>query len=337
MLDVFLCASPPSPPPSYTACTAVISPIAFVPNDELFPLTPRPTLLLPFDAESPVVRASSFWPTSPLTPLADTPPPRSRRGVAKQRTLRSSRLILPASSPSPSPARSPSPDVDIAPIFTTRTFPGHTVPQSPLFPLLYRRFPVSSFYAPSPSSSPLTLFNPSHPGGTYNPPRSPLDLYTPRFVRGKGATKHGLCPICIEPRARGGSSRRLWLAMKFSAFKCYHMQYYHGISAATQRPFSPPLAFRITPRPNPAKHERTSIREAKCHKCARWVPVEGIKDVEPKVRCLLPPSSSSRVTPPQVKELFWWKHAAACHGHSSIDAPHDVYEHDSVYAVVSQL
>ncbi|KAG6870183.1 hypothetical protein C0993_005027, partial [Termitomyces sp. T159_Od127] len=60
------------------------------------------------------------------------------------------------------------------------------------------------------------------------------------------------------------------------------MQYYHGISAATQRPFSPPLAFRLTPRPNPAKHERPAIREAKCHKCARWVPVEGVKDVQPK-------------------------------------------------------
>ncbi|KAG6891888.1 hypothetical protein C0992_003052, partial [Termitomyces sp. T32_za158] len=60
------------------------------------------------------------------------------------------------------------------------------------------------------------------------------------------------------------------------------MQYYHGISAATQRPYAPPRAFRLTQRPNPAKHERTAIREALCHKCARWVPLEGIKDVQPK-------------------------------------------------------
>ncbi|KAG6887706.1 hypothetical protein C0992_011132, partial [Termitomyces sp. T32_za158] len=64
----------------------------------------------------------------------------------------------------------------------------------------------------------------------------------------------------------------------------YHMQYYHGISAATQRPYAPPRAFRVTQRPNAAKHERTAIREALCHKCARWVPLEGIKDVQPKVR-----------------------------------------------------
>ncbi|KAH0580315.1 hypothetical protein H2248_001823 [Termitomyces sp. 'cryptogamus'] len=194
-MDVFLCTSPPTPP-SYSASTAVLSPPSFAAADPF----PRPLPPLPFEPESPVVRAASrpACALSPLTPLPDTPP---------RRTLRSSRL------PAPPPSRSPSPD---SALFTTRTFP---FPQSPLFPLLYRRFPVSSFYAPSPADSPLTLFNPSHPGGCYNPPRSPLDLYTPRFVRGKGPAKHGLCPICIEPRARGGASRRVWLAMKFSAFK----------------------------------------------------------------------------------------------------------------------
>lgn len=58
-----------------------------------------------------------------------------------------------------------------------------------------------------------------HPGGIYNPPRDPRDLYTPRFVKGKGRTKVGLCPICIESPSRGGRGQKLWLSMKFSAFK----------------------------------------------------------------------------------------------------------------------
>ncbi|KAG6883401.1 hypothetical protein C0992_008823 [Termitomyces sp. T32_za158] len=116
MLDVFLYDTPPSPPPS-SASPPLLSPIAFQPPDDLFPRTPRP---LPFDAESPVVRADRPGLLSPLTPLP-TSPPRKRCRLA-------------ASSPPP--------------IFSARNFPA----QSPLFPLLYRRFPASSFYAPSPSS-----------------------------------------------------------------------------------------------------------------------------------------------------------------------------------------
>jgi hypothetical protein len=67
--------------------------------------------------------------------------------------------------------------------------------------------------------SPCSLFDVLHPGGTYNPPRSPFDLYTPRFVKGKGTEKVGLCPICVEIPKRGGEGKKLWLAMKFSAFK----------------------------------------------------------------------------------------------------------------------
>jgi hypothetical protein len=29
----------------------------------------------------------------------------------------------------------------------------------------------------------------------------------------------GLCPICIEAPERGGEGKKLWLSMKFSAFK----------------------------------------------------------------------------------------------------------------------
>jgi len=86
-----------------------------------------------------------------------------------------------------------------------------------------------------------------HPGANYNPPWAPLDLYPPRFVKGKGVEKVGLCPIYLEFHERGGEKKKLWLAMNFSAFRfsvfmffdffslliffidvSYHMQYAHG-------------------------------------------------------------------------------------------------------------
>lgn len=56
-----------------------------------------------------------------------------------------------------------------------------------------------------------------------------------------------------------------------------------GIAASTSRPFSPPIAFRITPRQRPGKLERTQMLEGQCHRCVRWVPVQGVKDAEAKV------------------------------------------------------
>ena len=167
-------------------------------------------------------------------------------------------------------------------------------------------------------------------------PRGSLDLYTPRFVKGRGTEKVGMCPICVEPAERGGENKKLWFAMKFSAFKWYvlcsclvavlirwyssaviyfsfslvvanHLQLPHairawslslsstdienansfddavGISASTGRPFSPPTSFRLIERPKPGKNEKTHIQQGKCHKCDKWVAVEGIKDLESKV------------------------------------------------------
>ena len=96
------------------------------------------------------------------------------------------------------------------------------------------------------------------------------------------------------------------------------MQYYHGISATTGRPFSPPTAFRTVARVNPSKHEKTRIVEGKCHKCKKWVAVEGVKDVEAKVR-----------------EIFWWKHAAGCHQGDVLEGECDVFVEDAVWAVVA--
>ncbi|TFK27101.1 hypothetical protein FA15DRAFT_587096, partial [Coprinopsis marcescibilis] len=158
-----------------------------------------------------------------------------------------------------------------------------------------------------------------HPGGTYNTPRTPFDLYTPRFVKGKGAGKVGLCPICVERSQRGGEGKKVWLAMKFSAFN-YHMQYAHGISSTTGLPFSPPLAFRIAPRPNSSKNEKQKIEQGRCHKCLKWVAVEGIKTMTCKV-----------------KELFWWKHAASCHKKSIVKGEGDPFEDDDVFKRLVEL
>lgn len=62
------------------------------------------------------------------------------------------------------------------------------------------------------------------------------------------------------------------------------MQYAHGISPTTALPFSPPIAFRKSPRKPNHKNEKAEILEGLCHRCNEWAPVEGVKCVEAKVR-----------------------------------------------------
>ncbi len=88
--------------------------------------------------------------------------------------------------------------------------------------------------------------------------------------------------------------------LSLRVYDSYHMQYFHGMSylsspvtvaeciasgiaASTARPFSPPIAFRTTPRQRPGKHERTQMLEGQCHRCMRWAPVQGVKDGDAKV------------------------------------------------------
>lgn len=97
-----------------------------------------------------------------------------------------------------------------------RTFP-QGVHKHPAFPLLYRKFPLCGYVDPQ-GTHRLTPPGPL-PGGHFNAPRSVEDLYTPRFVRGIGRDKAGLCPICYESKERGGAGKADWLSMKFSAFK----------------------------------------------------------------------------------------------------------------------
>lgn len=174
-----------------------------------------------------------------------------------------------------------------------RTLPPH-IEINLEFPRFYTQF-----------TRPSSDTNPSgRDGRVYNVPRSSMDLYTPRWTKGVGDSKVGLCPICIP---------ETWFKMKVSAF-WYHMNFYHGISPKGQ-PYSPPLEFRRTEH-KPKKSTcgrvmvasgavnpviRTVFVEGKCHKCNKWIKLEG------------PREGSVNVA-----EIYWWKHASSCHKGSRI-------------------
>ncbi|GJE94021.1 DUF4451 domain-containing protein [Phanerochaete sordida] len=196
--------------------------------------------------------------------------------------------------------------------FALRTLPSH-VTKHARFPLFYRAFAVPSYGVELPSFEARPETAHALGGAVANAPRGPLDLYTPRWVRGKGGAKVGMCPVCIEPPERGGIGRKIWLYTKFSAYKCYHMQYAHGISSSG-KPFSPPVAFKHLTRPACGRQEKARILQGRCHACSKWVNVEGVKDVEVKV-----------------PEIFWWKHASKCHDGSNIAGEGGCYVENDVW------
>ncbi|EUC56842.1 DUF4451 domain protein [Rhizoctonia solani AG-3 Rhs1AP] len=198
-----------------------------------------------------------------------------------------------------------------------RTFP-EDLPIHESYPRWYRRNPVSAYFLDDDPARSFVLGEAASakPVPGWTPNAAPyFNLYTPRFVHGKSIGKVGLCTICVEPVWRGGEGRNVVLNTKISQYN-YHMQYYHGISPKTGLPFSPPIAFRQTERkPSRIKcREREVVEEGKCHACEKWIPIETITMADVLVR-----------------ELFWWKHAACCHGTDRLAGDNNPYIEDNVY------
>ncbi|GAA5834252.1 hypothetical protein JCM9279_004257 [Rhodotorula babjevae] len=156
------------------------------------------------------------------------------------------------------------------------------------------------------------------PDAKWNKGGEPLNLYWPRFVKGNADEKCGLCPICAEPKERGGEGEQKWLKLKNSSY-VYHMSYTHGLSNLTGLPFSPPVEMRTVTLPPSTKDQRAQMVEGKCHKCNDWIKLLSVKNID----AIVP-------------ELIWWKHAKKCHGQSQIEGEGLPYQQDEVYALILQ-
>ncbi|KAM0756653.1 hypothetical protein T439DRAFT_376808 [Meredithblackwellia eburnea MCA 4105] len=209
---------------------------------------------------------------------------------------------------------------------TERTFPS-SVPIIPSLHRLYRTFPVPSSFLDSTPHSQLASLRGLHcwapsqdeePEAVRNAGVGFLDLYGPRWSKGTRDEKVGLCPICVEPVARGGEGDEKWLHLRNSSY-LYHMNHHHGVSKATGLPFSPPKSARTVPQ-DARRGYRDSMLEGLCHNCEDWIPLLTAKQVETAI-----------------PELIWWKHAKACHGSSRLEGDTDVFVQDEFFRIVLEL
>ncbi|KAI8326213.1 hypothetical protein GQ54DRAFT_336821 [Martensiomyces pterosporus] len=116
-----------------------------------------------------------------------------------------------------------------------------------------------------------------------NATRGTYDMYTPRWIRGIGKGKEGLCPACFD------DGKFVWRRMKCSAY-WYHLNYFHGISSLTGRPFPKPESKRTVQDSSGRQRD-----QGLCHICDKWVYID-----------------SSRKVQINVPEIYWWKHVQAC-------------------------
>lgn len=205
-----------------------------------------------------------------------------------------------------------------------RIFPPDIPILSAVFPRLYMRYRVPStlpkdLHAAIFGKDGLTFDGPlqtlaergSKTLGRWNEPSSPLDLYTPRWVRGAGDNKEGMCTICYEQTP---SEARFWRT-KTSQYN-YHLINQHGISPHTHRPFDPPIGFRDRIVKNASTGQRKIMIQAQCHACKKFIDMQ-----------------SSRLGTVKVPEIYWWKHANVCHrGKPAIDATDGIFVEDQVSA-----
>ena len=132
--------------------------------------------------------------------------------------------------------------------------------------------------------------------------RSAEDLYSPATVRGAGYLKEGLCPLCSEAA---------WFKIKQSAY-WYHMNFTHGISAMTGRPYETPAQYQINPLcnavtcksrgpPQPCKEVQV---EGLCSRCDEWISI------------IVIPKHMSKIPFKTLDHYAWFKHAQKCHQRS---------------------
>lgn len=89
----------------------------------------------------------------------------------------------------------------------------------------------------------------------FQSPRFPADMYTPQWTRGSGIEREGRCSICCPP---------IWLRLKQSAY-WYHMNFVHGISSTSGKPYPEPETYRFT-----STHGELVRCEGWCLECKAW-------------------------------------------------------------------
>lgn len=119
--------------------------------------------------------------------------------------------------------------------------------------------------------------------------RTDDDNYSPVWIRGRGVDREGLCPLCIPS---------VWLKIKQSAY-WYHMNFYHGICAATGRPYKRPINYRF----NYEERNCKRVVEGHCGTCLQWVQLASDFDG----------STETRDIEEKINFTTWYKHAQKCH------------------------
>lgn len=123
------------------------------------------------------------------------------------------------------------------------------------------------------------------------------DLYTPRFIRRScqgevGSYRMGFCSLCSASELEGESGG--WYSPKRSQY-LYHLQFEHGISSISRRPFSPPVEMRIW-------NDDDEATDGLCGVCGQWVAI-----------------AFGPVRRRSWKA--WWKHAAKSHRSQATGRP----------------
>ena len=194
----------------------------------------------------------------------------------------------------------------------------------------------------------LSEASPSLPKPRPNSRYKEGSLYTPRFIRGKGTEREGLCTLCESPT---------WFNMKHSTY-WYHMNYVHGVNHRTDTYYDLPQRYRCvrlkSPINNPpliSDSKRRETADSKyqgyCNTCNEWIDLyffkwserQAIQQELPLVyKGLYAPSPSADimdddgciVVPVEEGRSFnhysWFKHAQKCfscvYKYSNIEQTH---------------